>query len=578
MDVYLNGELDNGVLRGHGHRLTAELTGGRPDRSAARRRVRVQRPHRRREDLRPGAHRLARSSADMNTPLGGAGPSDATPPTVSITSPASGAQVSDIVTINATAGDNVGVTGVQFYVDGVAGRGRRTRRPRTACSGTPAPPPTAPTRSRRGRATRPATRRTSRRRDRQRHQHEPSSGTRSSRPASTCRRAWSSCPTVGCCSSSSPGGCACSPPPYTPAEPDAVPADHEHRLRWRPAGHLRHRARPQLRDQPLLLRLLHARQPEPGPAVPLHGQRRGHRHRRGQRARALSGPAGRQRRAPRRGDHVRQRRQALLHHRRALRRRRRAGARQPSRQDPPHQLGRDRRRRTTRSSTAAGSNVDSIWAYGLRNPYRASYDAPTGRLFIGDVGGNDWSTAKEEVERRRGGRQLRMAEQRGRLLRRRAPARSTPTRTTDATPRSRAASSTAASQFPASLLRAATSSPTTPRTGSSASTFDANGNVTAVVNFEPADGSVDGPYGDIVYLTEGPDGAMYYLDLGYSDIGGDVRGQQAPADPLRRREPGAGRDRRGQPHDGAGAARRRVLERRLARPRGPAADVLVDVR
>ena len=28
------------------------------------------------------------------------------------------------------------------------------------------------------------------------------------------------------------------------------------------------------------------------------------------------------------------------------------------------------------------------------------------------------------------------------------------------------------------------------------------------------------PTGDIVYLTEGPDGALYYLDLGYSDITG----------------------------------------------------------
>ncbi len=51
-------------------------------------------------------------------------------------------------------------------------------------------------------------------------------------------------------------------------------------------------------------------------------------------------------------------------------------------------------------------------------------------------------------------------------------------------------------------------------------TFDANGTVTGVFNFEPADGSVDGPYGDIVYLTEGPDGALYYVDLGYSDVGG----------------------------------------------------------
>ncbi len=51
-------------------------------------------------------------------------------------------------------------------------------------------------------------------------------------------------------------------------------------------------------------------------------------------------------------------------------------------------------------------------------------------------------------------------------------------------------------------------------------TFDASGNVNGVFNFEPMDGSVDGPYGDIVYLTEGPDGALYYIDLGYSDISG----------------------------------------------------------
>src|SRR5262249_15758602 len=44
-----------------------------------------------------------------------------------------------------------------------------------------------------------------------------------------------------------------------------------------------------------------------------------------------------------------------------------------------------------------GPNWDSIWAYGLRNPYRGFYDAPTGRMFIGEVGGNVASTAMEEV-------------------------------------------------------------------------------------------------------------------------------------------------------------------------------------
>ena len=109
-------------------------------------------------------------------------------------------------------------------------------------------------------------------------------------------------------------------------------------------------------------------------------------------------------------------------------------------------------------------------------------------------------------------------------------------------------------------------------------TFDANGNVNGVFNFEPADGSLDGPYGDIVYLTEGPDGALYYLDLGYSDISGTfgvskirriryVSGNQAPIAVA-----SANSD------VGAGAAGGRLLQRRLVRSRGPGADLLLDVR
>ena len=49
---------------------------------------------------------------------GGGGGGDTTLPTVSVTSPTAGSTVSGTVSINATASDNVGVTKVEFYVDG----------------------------------------------------------------------------------------------------------------------------------------------------------------------------------------------------------------------------------------------------------------------------------------------------------------------------------------------------------------------------------------------------------------------------------------------------------------------------
>jgi glucose/arabinose dehydrogenase len=165
-----------------------------------------------------------------------------------------------------------------------------------------------------------------------------------------------------------------------------------------------------------------------------------------------------------------------------------------------------------------GPNVDSIWALGLRNPFRAYFDAPTGRLFVGDVGGNDYSTAKEEVNvgapRANYGWPNSEGSCSGQCT---SPIYFYPHNGRDAAITGGFVYH--GSQFPSTYVGSYFFADYT-QNWIKRLTFDANGNVSGVFNFEPADGSVDGPYGDIVYLAEGPDGALYYVDLGYSDIGG----------------------------------------------------------
>jgi len=66
---------------------------------------------------RDAAGNTATSSAVTVTVSNGP-PPDTTPPTVTITSPASGATVSGTITVSADASDNAGVVGVQFFLDG----------------------------------------------------------------------------------------------------------------------------------------------------------------------------------------------------------------------------------------------------------------------------------------------------------------------------------------------------------------------------------------------------------------------------------------------------------------------------
>src|SRR3989442_10420324 len=59
-------------------------------------------------------------------------PPDPTPPTVRITSPASGATVSGTISVTADASDNVGVAGVQFKYNGINFDTEKTSPPYTA--------------------------------------------------------------------------------------------------------------------------------------------------------------------------------------------------------------------------------------------------------------------------------------------------------------------------------------------------------------------------------------------------------------------------------------------------------------
>ena len=165
--------------------------------------------------------------------------------------------VSDIVQVTANANDNVGVAGVRFFVDGQRHRRGGHHRAVRAQLGQP-----------RRRQRRPHAHRAGPRRGRQHHTSAPVTVNVANTDyfQNEVLATGFDLPTtfeflpdgrmlVAELAGQDQGPAAA----LHAAGPDAVPADHQHRVGRRPAGHLRPRARPELHHQPLLLRLLHAR-------------------------------------------------------------------------------------------------------------------------------------------------------------------------------------------------------------------------------------------------------------------------------------------------------------------------------
>ena len=156
-----------------------------------------------------------------------------------------------------------------------------------------------------------------------------------------------------------------------------------------------------------------------------------------------------------------------------------------------------------------GPNIDAIWARGLRNPYRMSFDRVAGRLYIGDVG----QTTTEEVNLGVAGSNYGWPTCEGScgVAGMRNPVHSFPHDGRDSAVTGGFVYS--GTQFP-SQYRGVYFFGNYVQSWLRYLTLDANGNATGVVNFQPTSGAPGGPFGFIVSIKQGPDGALYYVDIG----------------------------------------------------------------
>ena len=194
---------------------------------------------------------------------------------------------------------------------------------------------------------------------------------------------------------------------------DAVPRHPRPRLLLRRARAAGHRLPPAVRVEPPLLRVVHGRRRRPRrrgvppdeqqPQPRLDDGAPDHPH-----------PASRLREPQRRPDRVRAGRLPL--HRHGRRRRRRRPERERPEPDAPssaRSCGSRRTCRARRPPTASPPATRTrptptyrreIWSYGLRNPWRFSFDRSTGSLWIADVGQNKYEEVNRALRSAGGGR------------------------------------------------------------------------------------------------------------------------------------------------------------------------------
>jgi glucose/arabinose dehydrogenase/PKD repeat protein len=158
-----------------------------------------------------------------------------------------------------------------------------------------------------------------------------------------------------------------------------------------------------------------------------------------------------------------------------------------------------------------GSNLDAIWALGLRNPFQCIFDVTTGRFFIADVGGNNNEIAMEELNLGLRGANYGWPDCEGGCS---TPGFTNPIYSYPHNGRDAAIIGGfiyRGSQFPSAYYGNYFFADYA-QNWFRRLTFDTNGNVSGVFNFLPIDGSLDADIGDPTCLKQGPDGAIYYSD------------------------------------------------------------------